>query len=241
MKELKLLISFFGMLQLNAQKENGNSYYMFWFGYYNNASFNQKWNINTDVQHRTKNEFKQQSQTLIRTALVYKINKHVNVSVGGAHFRYYISNNVTRGEWRPWQEFGLNSVFDKVRIGNRFRVEQRFNQIIKEEKITNEYGFGWRFRYKVEFEFPLIKQNEKIHTVSFCNEYFMSVGKESHNLFDQNRSFISFNYQLSKNVKLLFQYMYILQYQESKALYDKVSVIRFNVFHTIAHGSTTSK
>lgn len=241
MKLLKLLIGLLSMFQLNAQKENGNSFNMFWFGYYNNTSFNQKWNVNTDIQHRTKNGFKQQSQTLIRTALVYKINKYVNVSVGGAHFRYYISNNVTRGEWRPWQEFGLNSVYSKVRIGNRLRAEQRFNQIVREKEITDDYRFNWRFRYKVELEVPLVKQNEKTHSFSFCNEFFINAGKEISNPFDQNRSFVSFNYQLSKNVKLLFQYMYIVQYQQSKNNYDRVSVIRFNVLHIIGNGNSTNK
>lgn len=231
----------FGMLEVKAQRENGNSYNMIWLGYYNNTTINQKWNVNTDIQHRTKNGFAIQSQTLIRTALVHKVNKFINVSAGAAHFRYYITNSITRGEWRPWQEFGLNSIYGKVRVGNRLRSEQRFNQVVKGEEISNDYRFNWRFRYKVELELPLVKQNEKTHSVSFCNEFFINAGKEISNPFDQNRSFVSINYQLLKNVKLLFQYMYIVQFQQSKSNYDNVSVIRLNVLHTIGNGNTTNK
>lgn len=238
--QIFLVLFFFGGI-LSAQRENSRSYNMFWFGYYNNTQLKGKWNVNTDIQHRTKDGFEIQSQTLIRSAAVYKINKLLNVSFGGAHFRYYIKNDLTRGEWRPWQEFGANSEYGKVRIGNRLRAEQRFNQIAIGENVTNDYRFNWRFRYKIEVEIPLIKKVERTHSVSLCNEFFINAGKAIVNPFDQNRSFVSFNYQVSKSVKFLFQYMYIVQYIQARNNYDKISVIRFNIQHTIKNGSATGK
>lgn len=226
---------------LYSQRENAPAYNMFWFGYYNNTHLNTKWNLNTDIQHRTKDGFEIQSQTLIRSAVVYKINKLLNVSFGAAHFRYYVKNDLTRGEWRPWQEFGANSEYGKVRIGNRLRAEQRFNQIAIGENVTNEYRFNWRFRYKIEVEIPLIKKIDRTHSVSMCNEFFINAGKNMVNPFDQNRSFVSFNYSVSKNIKFLFQYMYIIQYIQSRNNYDKISVLRFNIQHTIKNGSVTGK
>ncbi len=223
---------------LFSQTDNGRSYNMFWFGYYNTTQLKGKWNVNTDLQHRTKDGFEIQSQTLIRTAALYKLNKLVNVSLGGAHFRYYIKNELTRGEWRPWQEFGLNSSYGNMRVGNRFRVEERFNQILNGEEITNDYKFNWRFRYKIDVEFPLIKLKERKHSVSLSNEFFINSGEGIINPFDQNRTFVSFNYQLSKSVKLLFQYMYVVQYTQSQNNYDKISVIRFNIHHTISNAGT---
>ncbi|MDZ4663736.1 MAG: DUF2490 domain-containing protein [Bacteroidota bacterium] len=222
-----------------SQSDNGHSYNMFWCGYYNYTQLNSNWNVNTDIQHRTRDGFEIQGQTLIRTAAVYKINKLLNVSFGGAHFRYYIKNDVTRGEWRPWQEFGLNSFYGKVRVGNRLRAEQRLNQIVKVVEVTNDYRFNWRFRYKVDVEFPLIKQKERTHSVSLCNEFFINSGKGINNPFDQNRTFASFNYQLSKSLKLLFQYMYIVQYVKAQNNYEKISVIRFNIHHTISNDRTS--
>lgn len=234
-----ILVLLFLSGTLFSQTDNGRSYNMFWFGYYNYTKLNAKWNVNTDIQHRTRDGLEIQAQTLIRTAAVYRINKWLNVSVGGAHFRYYIKNDLTRGEWRPWQEFGANSEYGKVRIGNRLRSEQRFNQIVINDEITNNYRFNWRFRHKIDVEFPLFKTKERMHSLSLCNEFFINAGKTIVNPFDQNRSFVSFNYQISKNVKLLFQYMYIIQYVQAKNNYDKVSVIRFNIQHTINNGRTS--
>lgn len=241
MKLRHIIIFLFVSGSLFSQKENARSYNMFWFGYYNYTQLNSKWNINTDIQHRTKNGFEIQSQTLIRTAAVYKVNKFLNVSLGGAHFRYYIKNDLTRGEWRPWQEIGVNSEYGKVRVGHRLRAEQRFNQIAINEDVTDDYRFNWRFRYKIDAEFPLIKEKEKTHTLSLSNEFFVNTGSSIVDPFDQNRTFVSFNYQLSKNVRLLFQYMYIVQYLQAQNKYDKISVIRFNIQHTIKNGSSTSK
>lgn len=235
------LVLFFFVGVLNAQKENARSYNMFWFGYYNNTSLNNKWNVNTDIQHRTKNGFDIQSQTLIRSAAVYKINKALSISAGVAHFRYYIKNDLTRGEWRPWQEFGLNSEYGKVRVGNRLRSEQRFNQIAIGENVTDNYRFNWRFRYKIEVEIPLIRKVEKMHSLSLCNEFFINAGSTIVNPFDQNRSFFSFNYQLSKSVKLLFQYMYIVQYSQLQNGYDKISVVRFNIHHILGNVNSPNK
>ena len=241
MKPRSLFIFLFVAGSLFSQSDDGRSYNMFWFGYYNFTQINSKWNINTDIQHRTKDGFETQAQTLIRTAGIYKINKLVNVSFGGAHFRYYIKNDLTRGEWRPWQEFGANSEYGKVRIGNRLRTEQRFHQMVVKGDITDDYRFNWRFRYKIDVELPFVKIRGKDHSVSLCNEFFVNAGNSIVNPFDQNRSFVSFNFKVSNNVKLLLQYMYIVQYIPAQNSYDKISVIRFNIQHTIRNERTANK
>jgi len=240
--KLRLVFIFIFILgSLFSQTDNGRVYNMFWFGYYNYTQLNSKWNLNTDIQQRTRDGFKTQSQTLIRSAALYKINKLLSVSFGGAHFRYYIKNNLTRGEWRPWQEFGANSEYGKVRIGNRLRMEQRFNQISINEDVTEDYRFNWRFRYKIDVELPLIKTKGNTHSLSICNEFFVNSGNSIVNPFDQNRSFVSLNFQLSNSIKLLFQYMYIVQYIQAQNNYDKISVIRFNIHHTIKNERSTNK
>ncbi len=216
-----------------AQKESGNSYNLFWLAYSNNVQLNSKWNVNTDIQHRTKNGFETQSISAIRTALGYKVNRVITVSSGAAHFRYFIKNDLTRGEWRPYQEMLANLDFGTVKITNRVRTEERFNQVVVNDVLTSNYKFNWRFRYKIDLEFPLFKQDERVHSLSFGNEFMINVGKTIVNPYDQNRSSVSFNYQLSKNVKLQFQYIYIVQYIASKDNYDRISAFRLNFQHTV--------
>jgi hypothetical protein len=224
----------------SAQK-TGHSYSMFWGGYYNYIQLNSKWNINSDVQQRTRDGFETQSQSLIRTAAVYKINDVFNVSAGGAHFRYYLTNTLTRGEWRPWQELSASYGFGKFKLFNRFRIEERFNQAVIKNKPVNDYKYNWRFRYKVDFEFPLLHQGAHPSSFGIGNEFMLSAGKIIHYPFDQNRASVSYNYQILKNVRLQLQYIYIIQYIASADALDRISVFRINVHHTIKYGGKTSK
>jgi hypothetical protein len=229
-KTFLVVFAFVGIL--SAQKA-GRSYNMFWGGYYNYIQVNSKWNINSDIQHRTRDGFETQSQSLIRTAAVYKINKVLTASGGGAHFRYYITNELTRGEWRPWQEIGASNGFGKFKISNRVRVEERFNQVAVKNVITDEYRFNWRFRYKVDLEFPLPHQGTHPSSFGLGNEFMANAGKIIKYPFDQNRTLFSYNYQVTRNVKLQLQYIYIVQYIASTDAIDKVSVFRINIHHTI--------
>ena len=150
-----------------SQKETGKSYNLFWLAYSNNAQIDKKWSINTDLQHRTTNGFEKQTLSALRLALVFKLNSVIAISAGGSHFRYFIMNDLTRGEWRPHQEFLATLDFGKLKIINRVRAEERFNQVVVKDALTSDYKFNWRFRYKIDLEFPLFKQNERI-THSFC-------------------------------------------------------------------------
>ena len=109
-----------------------------WAGYYNSIIINEKWSVNSDVQFRTKDWFDHNSQAIIRTGLVRKINEKINVTVGLAHFRFYLTDVVTRGEWRPWEEISQTDKFKKLKIIQRLRIEQRFNQKTKNGEPIND-------------------------------------------------------------------------------------------------------
>src|SRR4051812_44740604 len=96
---------------------------MLWLGYYNTINFNSKWSLNSDLQGRTKDWYKTLSQALLRTGISYKTSDRISITVGIAHFRYFLADNVTRGEWRPFEEFGINDKLGKVKVLHRFRIE----------------------------------------------------------------------------------------------------------------------
>ncbi len=232
MRTRLLLVLFLLTGIVSAQKE-GRSYNMFWAGYYSYIQLNSKWNINSDVQHRTRDGFETQSQSLIRTAAVYKFNDVFTASAGAAHFRFYITNDLTRGEWRPWQEVGVSNGFKKFKLSNRFRVEERFNQVVIRSEPTKDYRFNWRFRHKIDLEFPLPHSDAHASSFGLGNEFMLNAGKSIKYPFDQNRTLFSFNYQLAKHVKVQLQYIYILQYVPSNDATDKVSVFRINIHHNV--------
>ncbi len=210
--------------------------HMLWLGYYNSVIFNPQWSINSDLQFRTKNGVKDYSQVLIRTDVSYKPKDRVTVSLGMAHFRYFITNEKTRSEWRPWQELKLTDKVGNCRLTHRLRVEQRFNETVKNSEATKDYQFNFRFRYRLDLRYPILKEKEA------GNNWYALVGNElminagsiiSYNYFDQDRLYAGINYEVNKKLSLQFQYMHIWQQSSNGLTLNSNEVLRFNIYHSI--------
>lgn len=210
---------------------------MLWLGYFSMIKFNERWSLNSDAQFRTRNEVKNYSQALLRTGLSYKLNEKVDVTLGLAHFRFFITNDKTRGEWRPWQELKLNDKFGNCKLSHRFRVEQRFNETVKNSEATNDYQFNFRFRYRFDLRYPILKENK------YGNNIYALIGNEimvnawnniSYNYFDQDRLYVGVNYEINKKIALQLQYMHIWQQASNGLTLNSNEVIRFNIYHTIS-------
>ncbi|HWY12620.1 MAG TPA: DUF2490 domain-containing protein, partial [Bacteroidia bacterium] len=205
-----------------------------WGGYYNSIIINQKWLVNSDIQFRTKDWLDHPSQALIRTGLVRRINEKLSVTVGLAHFRFYLSDVATRGEWRPWQEIALTENYKKLKVFHRFRSEERFNQKTNNNEPINDYTYNWRFRYKLDLQFPLASRNNKALYFTIGNEIFINAGNIiKYNYFDQDRLSAGFNIELNKNFTLQPQFIYIWQQENNGITLDKISVFRLNILHKI--------
>lgn len=210
---------------------------MLWLGYYITINTNAKWSVNSDFQFRAKNWYHDHSQALGRTGLSYKFNNKITTTLGFAHFRFFINNESTRGEWRPWQEILINDNINDLKISHRFRLEQRFNEKVKNNEPLNEYQFNHRFRYRFDLRFPVAKNKEKGKTLYILigNELMINAGKNiTYNYFDQNRSYAGLNYELSKKLAIQLQYIHIWQQLASGNTFLSAEVIRFNLYHTIS-------
>ncbi len=225
------VILFAQNVEPNIQKDN-----MLWLRYYNTIAINPKWSINSDAQLRTKNWYQHFSQTVLRVGISYNINDKLTVTMGGAHFRYFIIDGVTRGEWRPWQEFAVHDRLSSIKLSHRFRLEERFNQLVKANEPTNDYVFNYRLRYKIDLLFPITKNGSgKTLILLLGNELMVNAGKAiTYNYFDQNRSYLGLNLELNKKLALQLQYMHIWQQLSSGDTFLSTEVIRFNFYHTIA-------
>lgn len=210
---------------------------MVWVGYFSMIKFNSRCSLNSDTQFRSRNEIKNNSQALIRTGLLYKINDKVDVTLGLAHFRFFITNDKTRGEWRPWQEVKISDQVGKVKLSHRFRVEQRFNEIVKNAEATNDYQFNFRFRYRFDLRFPLIKEKENGNNLYgiLGNELMINAGNIiKYNYFDQDRLYAGINFEINKKIALQLQYMHLWQQASNGLSLNRSNIIRFNIYHTIS-------
>lgn len=206
-----------------------------WLGYFNSTTIGKKWNVNTDIQYRTREWLVKPSQFLVRSGVGYKLNDKLRITIGAAHFRFYLTSVATRGEWRPWQELLINDVAGKTKITHRFRAEQRFNQKVVGNKPIDDYSFNWRFRYRIEAIRPLLKNGDRGIALILGNEILINAGNNiRYNYFDQDRLYAGFNFDQNKYLTYQIEFMHIWQQQTNGITLDKVSVIRFNIFHRIS-------
>lgn len=191
--------------------------------------------MNTDIQFRTKKWLANPNQALVRTGLAYRVNEKIRFTIGLAHFRFYLNDVATRGEWRPWQEILLSNGINMIKIAHRIRAEQRFNEAILNSKPSGTYNFNWRFRYRIEIQLALLKHDDRVVSIVAGDEILINAGKNiRYNYFDQNRLFAGINFEQNKKLTYQIQFMKIWQQQSNGLTLDDISVIRLNVFHKIS-------
>ncbi len=201
-----------------------------WAGYQGSIVFNKKWSVTTDVQIRTKNWAQNWLLYNIRTGLNYKFNEKISVTTGLAIFRttqYDGNQYFYKNDWRLWQEFLYKQQFSSTTLAHRFRTEERFLQQVNNNKKTNQYQFMLRFRYRMEWQLPIVK-----------NKWMVMIGDElmvnptyinQSQFFDQNRTYAGIQLKIPSNTALQIQYYKILQWQSNTALLEDQNAIRVNL------------
>jgi hypothetical protein len=232
-KTVTAVIIFFISTTLVAQNKVTHTN-MLWFNYNNNLALNQKWNIVSDVQIRTRDWTSHWSQFALRSGAAYKLNDKFTVTGGFTWFgnvRYYNDEPIVANEWRPWEEIAFQTAIGKNLFIQRIRLEQRFLQIVLAGKKTKEYEKRQRFRYRIEFGFPFNNKKMEIH---LGNEVMVNLNYISDSrFFDQNRTFAFINYKVSPLILFQFQYIKIFQWQGAIKVMDDQNVFRFSIHQQI--------
>jgi hypothetical protein len=231
-----LITLIFNYSALFSQEKKTVNADMVWLGYYNSVKINTKFSINSDFQARTRNS--QWYQFLGRTGVVYALSDRVFLLAGFSTFLYPQNNDVTilRKEWRPWEEIMFTDNIGRLKIIHRFRLEERYNQQVVKDKLTDSYSFNYRFRYKLDLQYPLFRKDKTSHVffANIGNELMINAGKIiKYNYFDQNRTWIGLNFVLNQQFTFQLQYMHIWQQQSNGYTLEDDNVLRFNIYHTI--------
>jgi hypothetical protein len=108
-------------------------------------------------------------------------------------------------------------------FANRYGVEYRYRDLYEENHFVGNY----RIRYRAKLEKPLKKEGRQFNLIVY-DEIFLEFGKAlkaSPAIFNQNRLYAGFSYELLKNVKFNLGYMYVLQERSSGKAVDNSNVI----------------
>ena len=193
-----------------------------WLIYIGNKKVDSKWSIHNEVQYRNYDAVGDLEQLLLRTGVGYNLseNNH-NLLLG---YGYILSQNYVAdtqektdvNEHRIFQQFTSKQKIGSVSLSHRYRFEQRF---VKAD-------FKLRLRYFLAFKIPLAKTEtlpSKVY-LSAYNEVFLNTESA---VFDRNRVYGGFGYQLNKNVRIEAGYMNQLFEKSSRDQFNLITFVNF--------------
>ena len=191
-----IFLLLFGLtFQMQAQESDiGN-----WLIYIGNKKVNSKLNLHNEIQYRNYDAIGDLEQLLLRTGLGYTFEDNSSNLLLG--YGYIVSENYMDenekyaiNEHRIFQQFTSSQTISSIKIQHRYRFEQRFV----------DRDFKQRFRYFVSLNIPLkIKKNTQSY-LSVYNEIFMNTNSP---VFDRNRLYGGFGYNINNNIRVEIGYM----------------------------------
>ncbi len=217
---------FFGQVQpekvINKQTQT-------WVSINTVTKFSKQWGIIADAHIRSNDLFKENSFYFVRGGITYIPNPLVSISGGYAHLWLAPTKDgwtTYSDENRIYQQAQLNIKAGKISILQRFRNEQRLQEIIINDEVTSENRFTERIRYLISFNIPVFKKKTAPSLV-VSDEILIQFGKEVVlNTFDQNRLFIGIKQSINPQWSYDFGYMNVYQQKISGYQYDRNHTLR---------------
>lgn len=214
-----------------------NSHNLFWFRLNLSDTINSKWKWEAWVQRRTQSPPDSKSNVFDLPQfesywlwLNYSLNNNVRIGVSPfGYFESYILNVAPSDkELPPIKEFRWTIRLDHQTKGRYFNYINRYNLEYRNRDLLNngDYQPNWRFRYMVRLEKPVRNVLPKEVTFILYEEVFIQYGKavkSNPNIFDQNRVYGGFTYEVLPNVRTTIGYVYGYQARNSGKEFDQIN------------------
>lgn len=240
---LLLLLSFsFGYAQQPLfQGRSLETQHLAWAGYYQRLHLSPQWSVHTELEGRWYTGQGRQHQWVApRVHVHYQTKGGMDVATGITYFLQALPQNqeplvLIRPEWRLHQELTLRQpIAKKLRLEHRYRVEERFIQVAKDNKLVEQWEFNWRFRYRAQLIIPILPDAKLSPTLKLYDEVLLQAGKSvQYNIFDQNRIGAALSLKASKNISIDLGYMNWLQQRPSGSAFYSRHIFRFTFIHSL--------
>ncbi len=160
------------------------------------GSVEHRWGGYMELQTRTNEMlFKQFYYTEVKGGVSYNFTNNFSALIGTGRYTTYNYKDVDAGptikEDRLWEQFTLLEYFDRIKIENRVRIEQRW--------LNSAYRNRFRYRLNliVPFNHPKI-QAGTVFTSVFDEVFFNNKAPN----FERNRISATLGYQFTKAISL---------------------------------------
>jgi hypothetical protein len=239
-RTILLLIIIVSIKNIAAQKTVTN-FNQVWGGYLNQTRLSNKWGFWAEAQLRTNENFVEDiSTSILRVGGTYYLNDNTKLTAGYAYITTHSpanGANISIPEHRPWQQVQWHTKYQKLRLMQWVRLEERYRQrLLNANELDNSFSFNWRARYAFLMQVPLTKKMFDAKGLSFIfnDEVQLNFGKQiNYNTFDQNRFFLGLAYHTTKSDNIQFGYMNLFTQLASGNAYRSLHVARVYYFHNL--------
>lgn len=119
----------------------------------------------------------------------------------------------------------------KISVQNRLRIDHRFFQEDPAKNVFEESFYVMRFRYRAQVAIPLVSDHNKtLIGLRLANEIMLN---HTRNAFDQNRIYVTCDYNVMRNLTVEGGYIYIFQQRFGTDAFFERHVIRLTLLHKI--------
>jgi hypothetical protein len=219
-----LLLSCLMLITNLAMAQIGNGG---WLNLTHTQKLSSKFDLLTDFQFRSSNNFDYLGTLLLRGALSYNFNKQHSLALGYGNITDWEMVNeakVSTNEHRIFEQYLYKKQVENLRLNFRGRLEQRFRGA--------DAVFSQRLRLQIGALIPLIANKEFTKGMySVLNSEIMfnvqNKDKVNNSFFDQHRPYVAFGYRFNKNIDTELGY---LRWQQRKTSGDQErDIIQFKI------------
>jgi hypothetical protein len=237
MRQLLFLCAFVMLLplsQVHAQKVVTHQN-LLWIRYQNQIRFSPTLNWQNEIEERWFIDYGQRHHFIAHTRLHHRFSSDVDVGAGVTYSRQSAqfpnaADDLVVPEIRLVQEINYAiPVSERVRLQQRFRVDERFIRINNGSELLDGYSFNWRFRFRLQASILLSSlESTSKTTLKIFDELMVNAGSNIvYNQFDQNRVYIGVEQSLSDDISLELGYMKWYQQTAAGNRFFNRDILRF--------------
>jgi hypothetical protein len=237
--KLVLLVILTSQILLAQSKKNIDHQSVLWTRYYNQLTLNNNWSIHTEFDNRIFLKPIAENLFVFRIQGRYKWNPNIETGAGFTYFSVYTQDpqqdfDFEIPEYRGQQDVMYKFNLKKITLNQRVQIEERFIHNSSNIELMNGTTFSWRFRYRLQAEYPFWEKEKQYLKAIVYNEIMLNAGKSIiYNTLDQNRIYTALQYGINKKIAVELGYLKSFQQRPSGVDYFNRDIIRFSVFHKV--------
>ncbi len=212
-----------------------------WLGYFPQVKLSKHWGLWFDSEiHTSDHYFNGFLQATFRVGGTYYNNKLNKFTVGYGFTDFFPGENhqyISIPEHFAWQQYQWFNYFKKSKLMQWIRLEEKFkNDVIDNYTKADTYKVTYKTRYNIYYQLPLNKKGIVPNSIALAtgDELYLYYGPQLQNhVFDQNRIFLGFSYQVNAHDNLVFGVMNIVQRDESGTQIKDNNVLKVSFFQNL--------